>query len=136
MTSLISPSWNTMTRCRWSTVNADRLTRINAPAKRVPGAGPRILRRRRFRGSRRPRRRKRLGQSARGRSLEDLVERQVEQVGPRSRVDQHFGGALQDLLDGFEVQAFPGHLRRLVVLDQNLPEPRCLAFGIGDDALL
>src|SRR2546427_11365000 len=54
---------------------------------------------------------------------------------PRFGVDQDLGDARQNLLDGIEIKTLARHSRRLVVLDQDLPEARRFTLGVRDYAL-
>jgi hypothetical protein len=112
-------------------------TRISplAPAQRIPRPGAGVGGGRRLGGACRGQRRLSLGNGAGRGHLDDLVERQVQQIASSLGVDQDLRCARQDLLHHVQIEPVARHLGRLVVLDQYLPEPGSLAFGIGDNAL-
>ena len=67
--------------------------------------------------------------------MHEFVERQVQQVAPALLVDQHLARVAHDLLHRLDVETVARHLRRLVVLGDDLPEARGIAFRPLDDAV-
>src|SRR5215469_2427871 len=61
--------------------------------------------------------------------LEQLLDREVDEVVPGVRVDDHLVRAGEHVLDGVGVEAAPRHFGRLRVGPLELQEARRLAFG-------
>src|SRR6516225_3971476 len=61
--------------------------------------------------------------------LEQLLDREVQEIVPGVRVDDHLVRPRQHVLDGVGVEAPPRHLRRLRIGRLELQETRRLAFG-------
>src|SRR5215468_3905968 len=68
--------------------------------------------------------------------LEKLLDREIDEVAPGARVDDHLVGVREHALDGLGVEPPAGHLRRLRVSRLELREPRRLAFRDRGDLRL
>src|SRR4029077_20508320 len=60
--------------------------------------------------------------------LEELVDREIDEVAPGTGVDDHLVRVREHALDGVGVEPPPRHLRRLRVSRLELREPRCLTL--------
>src|SRR5215471_17802492 len=68
--------------------------------------------------------------------LEKLLDREIDEVAPGARVDDHLVGVREHILDGLGVEPPPRHFRRLRVRRLELREPRRLAFRDRGDLRL
>src|SRR5580765_1285441 len=60
--------------------------------------------------------------------LEEFLDREIDEVAPGARVDDHLVGVREHTLDGVGVEPPPGDLRCLRVRALELREPRSLPF--------